>query len=116
MDQKLHRLCILLSTTNFLILAACSCFGDTRVATLVGLGQAQWALFLARFNFSLTHCPVTRNGKPDDVSHQFSPEMEDSGKETFISPTCVVGATMWRVEQEVQEALRDIPGPGEHSS
>lgn len=32
--------------------------------------QARWALFLGRFNFTLTYCPSSRNVKPDTLSRQ----------------------------------------------
>lgn len=75
--------------------------------------QAQWALFLVQFNFSLTYHSGSQNGKPDALSCQFSPASADSEQEMIIAPTCVVGAALWRMEQEVQEALRDVPVPGQ---
>lgn len=67
--------------------------------------QAQWALFLTWFDFSITYRPDSQNVKPDTLSHQFAPVSEDIRYENIIPPTCMVGAACWRVEQEVQEAL-----------
>lgn len=36
--------------------------------------QERWALFLRIFNFTITYCPGSRNGKPDALSRQFSAE------------------------------------------
>ena len=68
--------------------------------------QARWALFLGRFNFTLTYCPGSRNIKPDALSRQFSPSVEETPVETIVPSSCVVGAARWEIEQVVQDAIR----------
>uniref|UniRef100_A0AAQ4QR85 Gypsy retrotransposon integrase-like protein 1 n=1 Tax=Gasterosteus aculeatus aculeatus TaxID=481459 RepID=A0AAQ4QR85_GASAC len=71
----------------------------------------RWALFLGRFQFTLSYRPGSRNIKPDALSRQFSSPVEDLPVETILPASCVVGAARWEVEQVVQEALRDQPAP-----
>lgn len=56
--------------------------------------QARWSLFFARFNFSISYCPGSRNIKTDTLSQQF-----ESGEETMeVAPilpaNCEVGEVM----------------------
>ena len=73
--------------------------------------QARRALFLGRFNFTLTYRPGPRNLKPDALSRQFAPADEKPETETILPPTCVVGAVRWEVEWVVEEALQAHPAP-----
>ena len=61
--------------------------------------QARWALFLGRFNFSLTYWPGSRNTKPDALSRQFALQEGEPGGETILPSTCVVGAARWEIEE-----------------
>lgn len=71
--------------------------------------QARWALFLGRFNFTLTYRPGSKNLKPDALSRQFAPAEEEAERNMILLLSCLVGAVRWDVELEVQEALRDHP-------
>lgn len=82
-----------------------------RSARRLNSRQARWALFLGRFQFTLTYRPGSRNIKPDALSRQFTPPVEESPVETILPSSCVVGAARWEVEQVVQEAQRDLPIP-----
>ena len=73
--------------------------------------QARWALFLGRFNFTLTFRPGTRNIKPDALSRQFSSPVEDAVGNTILPSSCVVGAAGWEIEGVVQGAQKDQPVP-----
>lgn len=73
--------------------------------------QARWALFLGRFNFTLTYRPGSRNQKPDALSRQFAPSEEEGATEPILPPSCVVRAVTWEIEQKVQEALQEYPAP-----
>lgn len=82
-----------------------------RSARRLNARQARWALFLGRFNFTLTYRPGFKNAKPDALSRQYSPGEGESAGESILPAPCVVGAVRWRVEREVQDALRDQPVP-----
>ena len=73
--------------------------------------QARWALFLGRFNFSLTYRPDSGNTKPDALSRQFAFQEGEPGGETILPSTCVVGAARWEIEGLVQEARENHPDP-----
>lgn len=81
-----------------------------RTAHRLNTPQARWALFLGQFNFTLTFRPGSHNIKPNVLSRQFASHEEES-TETILSPSWVVGATRWEVEDQVQEAQRDHPAP-----
>ena len=73
--------------------------------------QARWALFLTRFNFSLSYRPGSRNIKPDALSRQFVGETDREAPETILPSSCLVAALSWPVEEKVLAALRDQPSP-----
>ncbi|KAK7940550.1 hypothetical protein WMY93_003876 [Mugilogobius chulae] len=74
--------------------------------------QARWALFLSRFNFTLTYRPGSKNCKPDALSRLYSPVHENSVPGTILPHSCVVAAAHWEIENAVTEAQRTEPDPG----
>ncbi len=58
--------------------------------------------FFNRFNFSLSYCQGFRNVKPDTLSHQFQPEN---------SPTCVICAVSWAIDNKVKQSHAKHPAP-----
>lgn len=50
---------------------------------------------------------------PEALSLQFSPAFEDAAQDTILPPVCVIGAALWRMEQQVQEALREVSIPAD---
>ena len=82
-----------------------------RSARRLNSRQARWALFLGRFNFTLTYRPGSRNVKPDALSRQFAPPVEESSEDTILPSCCVVGAARWEIEGVVQAAQEDHPAP-----
>ena len=75
-----------------------------RSARRLNSRQARWALFLGRFDFTLSYRPGSKNTKPDALSRQFTPEEEEGREETILPSSCVIGAARWEIERRVQEA------------
>ncbi len=71
--------------------------------------QAHWALFLGRFNFTLTYRLRSRNIKPDSLSHLHTSEESPSIPDTILPSTCVVAEVSWEIESAVREAQRTQP-------
>ena len=82
-----------------------------RSARRLNSRQARWALFLGRFQFTLTCRPGSKNIKPDALSRQFALPLEDTAGSTILPSACVVGAAGWEIEGVVQGAQRDQPVP-----
>ncbi|KAK7907036.1 hypothetical protein WMY93_015648 [Mugilogobius chulae] len=82
-----------------------------RTARRLNSRQARWALFLGRFNFTLTYRPGSRNTKPDALSRQFAASLERDPDETILPPSCIIGMAKWEVEKAVQEAQVSHPTP-----
>lgn len=51
--------------------------------------QARWALFLGRFEFTLTYRPGSKNAKPDALSRQFSADLVQQDPEPILPSTCM---------------------------
>ena len=73
--------------------------------------QARWALFLGRFNFTLSYRPGSRNGKPDALSWQFSTETGSTELETILPPSCRVATLSWRLEGLIRRVQVSQPDP-----
>ncbi|KAF7702190.1 hypothetical protein HF521_001473, partial [Silurus meridionalis] len=74
--------------------------------------QAHWGLFFGRFNFSLSYCPGSKNGKPDALPRLHSPVEEEDPTFTSIFPSSVtVRALDLDLEARVKLATMDQPVP-----
>ena len=74
--------------------------------------QARWALFLTRFNFSLSYRPGSRNIKPDALSRQFlEREGDRTDPDTILPSSRLVATLTWEIEERVRAAAQDQPGP-----
>lgn len=83
-----------------------------RSAKRLNSRQARWALFLTRFNFTLSYRPGSRNAKPDALSRRFSDlEGETLEPATILSRGHLVATLTWEVEEKVKAALETEPGP-----
>ena len=85
-----------------------------RTAKRLNSRQARWALFLSRFDFTLTYRPGSKNIKADALSRQFSAETPtvQEGPDTILPPARVVGVVTWAIDSLVREALQAQPDPG----
>ncbi|KAI2660042.1 Transposon Tf2-8 polyprotein [Labeo rohita] len=70
--------------------------------------QARWALFLTRFNFTITYRPGSKNIPADALSQQFSPEAT-SDPETIIPSELIVSPIIWDLDQAIQQATLQEP-------
>ena len=83
-----------------------------RAARRLNSRQARWALFLDRFQFTLSYRPGSKNGKPDALSRQFGSSERDPEPEPIVPSARIVAPISWAIESVVQAALRQDPGPG----
>lgn len=60
--------------------------------------QARWALFLGRFNFSLSYRPGSKNTKPDALSRQYETAQENVEPRTILPAPCLIRAAFWDIE------------------
>ena len=54
--------------------------------------QARWALFLGRFQFTLTYRPGSKNTKADALLRQYAAEVATVPPQTILPSSCVVAA------------------------
>lgn len=87
-------------------------FTYLRTARRLNSCQARWALFLSRFNFTLSYRPGSRNAKPDALSRVYSPPSDNQDPDFILNPRCVVGAASWEIQSIVKEAQSQQPDPG----
>ena len=68
-------------------------------------------MFFARFNFTLSYRPGSKNAKPDALSRLFYPDSFPKSEETILPASCVIGAVSWEVEERVKGATVNLPVP-----
>ncbi|KAJ8333220.1 hypothetical protein SKAU_G00421160 [Synaphobranchus kaupii] len=73
--------------------------------------QARWSLFFARFNFSVSFRPGSRNIKADALSCIFSLPSSPADPEPILPASCVVAAVSWEIEEIVRAAQTSQPDP-----
>ncbi|KAL0168185.1 hypothetical protein M9458_036407, partial [Cirrhinus mrigala] len=72
--------------------------------------QARWALFLTRFNFSITYRPGSKNIPADALSRQFSPD-DSVDPEPILPSERIVSPIVWELDQAIQQATLQEPAP-----
>ncbi|KAL0146621.1 hypothetical protein M9458_057961 [Cirrhinus mrigala] len=72
--------------------------------------QARWALFLTRFNFSITYRPGSKNIPADALSRQFSPD-DSVDPEPILPSELIVSPIVWELDQAIQQATLQEPAP-----
>ena len=83
-----------------------------RSARRLNSRQARWALFLGRFNFTLTYRPGSKNSKADALSRIHSAEREPIPPDTIVPASQVIGVITTSLEAVVRRAQRTQPDPG----
>uniref|UniRef100_A0A8C6M778 Gypsy retrotransposon integrase-like protein 1 n=1 Tax=Nothobranchius furzeri TaxID=105023 RepID=A0A8C6M778_NOTFU len=73
--------------------------------------QYRWSLFFYRFNLVLSYRPGSKNVKPDALSRQYASEDETTPC-TILPTSCIVAGVTWPIRDQVLEALKTDPGPG----
>jgi hypothetical protein len=83
--------------------------------------QDRWTLLFTRFNFSLSYRPGSKNGKPDALSHCYSPTPTTPECETILPTSCLAMALSWEIGKQgaqrtgcsflMQSAPRSWSGP-----
>ena len=73
--------------------------------------QARWALFLGRFNFSLSYRPGTSNTKPDALSRLHDCPQGEDDPGTILPTSCFIRAATWDIERTVLQAQQQHPPP-----
>ncbi|KAM9816580.1 uncharacterized protein ACBT44_010838 [Syngnathus typhle] len=100
------------ATTPFIVWTDHHNLEYLRSAKRLNARQARWALFVDRFEFSLSYRPGSRNAKVDALSRSFPGGKEGRGPPPTILPSSVrVAALSWEIERQVEAASRDQPGP-----
>ncbi|KAK3543887.1 hypothetical protein QTP70_030270 [Hemibagrus guttatus] len=75
--------------------------------------QARWALFFTRFQFTVSYCPGSKNGKADALSQQ-SEEAGDPGQPELILPaTALIAPVRWDLMGEIRRAHAEEPPPAD---
>ncbi len=73
--------------------------------------QARWALFLGRFDFSISYRPGSKNIKPDALSHIFDHSDRPSFSEPIVPQKFFVSAVTWEIESKVRTASQEVTPP-----
>lgn len=61
--------------------------------------QAHWSLFFARFHFTLSYCPGSKNTKAVALSHLHAIVNKAPTEENVLPSSCFVGAISWVFHQ-----------------
>ncbi|KAK1788719.1 hypothetical protein P4O66_002537 [Electrophorus voltai] len=67
--------------------------------------QARWGLFFARFEFTLSYRPGTKNIKPDALSRLWESLLPSAPPSIVIPRACIIAPIQWGVEKAVRQAL-----------
>ncbi|KAK3570304.1 hypothetical protein QTP86_017185 [Hemibagrus guttatus] len=73
--------------------------------------QARWALFFTCFQFTVTYCPGSKNGKADALSRGFETTSEPTLVEPILPATAILAPVRWNLVEEIQRSHADKPPP-----
>ncbi|KAL1277067.1 hypothetical protein QQF64_023740 [Cirrhinus molitorella] len=82
-----------------------------RDAKRLNARQARWSLFFARFRFSITYQPGSKNVKADALSRMYSPDSAIIPPDPILPPSVTVAPILWRFEDELRDAILEEPAP-----
>ncbi|KAK3519568.1 hypothetical protein QTP86_034655 [Hemibagrus guttatus] len=71
--------------------------------------QARWALFFTWFQFMVTYCPGSKNGKADVLSRKFERADEPVLTEPILPPTAILAPVRWNLVEEIQRTHAEEP-------
>ena len=96
----------------FVVLSDHKNLAAVRSVRRVSSRQARWATFFARFDFSLTFTPGSKNSRADALSRVFEGSSGCRGSDLpVLSEGVVVGGLEWEVVEEVRRALQGCQVP-----
>ena len=78
-----------------------------RVAKRLNTRQARWALFFARFQFTISYRPGSKNVKADALSRLYDVEERQGEEIPIIAPV------VWDVNADIRKALHTEPAPAQ---
>ncbi len=81
-----------------------------RCAKRLNPGQARWALFFTRFQFTITYRPGDKNIKVESLSRIHAPE-EPSTPEQILPPAVLVSPIQRALEEQIRVATLSEPAP-----
>lgn len=70
--------------------------------------KAGWALYFNPFNIHLSYRPSSKNTKVDALSRIHSPDLSSEQSALILPKTCVVGAVIWEVKEQVRQGLGEV--------
>lgn len=93
------------SQLHFVVLTDHKNLEYIRTSNRLHLRPAQWALFVTRFNFTLTYQLGSKNGKTDALSQIESKNCTTHCDETILSPMCWINTIEWEFDKELENTL-----------
>ncbi|KAK3563922.1 hypothetical protein QTP86_004864 [Hemibagrus guttatus] len=82
-----------------------------RITKCLNSRQARWALFFTRFEFSVTYCPRSKNGKADALFRQFENPKPPPHPESILPSATILAPVWWNLVEEIQQAHTNEPPP-----
>ena len=82
-----------------------------RAARRLNPRQARWAIFFARFRFTLSYRPGSQNVKADALSRLYDTEDGSTEPTPILPASKLVAPVVWEVDSYIERALRAEPAP-----
>lgn len=82
---------------------------NLQTAKTLNAGQARWALFFTRFQFSISYRPGSHNFKPDALSRQYSGSEDKTNLVPILPATCTVAVIPWEKRRQFRRLRKWNP-------